>query len=106
MFGGFDGEFYNDMHILHLKEAPKMRGFTSTSTINSDYAKLVDSLDHSNISFVLDPEMPNGCEQIVYANKSLVLFRLFEREVRSYSHETEIFHHKMEDVFKHQQMKS
>ena len=49
MFGGFDGEFYNDMHILHLKEAPKMRGFNSTSTINSDYSKLVDSQDHSNL---------------------------------------------------------
>ena len=23
MFGGFDGEFYNDLHILHLKQAEK-----------------------------------------------------------------------------------
>ena len=60
MFGGFDGEFYNDMHILHLKEAPKMRGFNSSSTINSDYSKLVDSQDHSNIQFVLDPMEPDG----------------------------------------------
>ena len=63
-----------------------------------DYAKLVDSREHSNIKFVLDSERPGMTEQVVYANKSLVLFRLFEREVREYCQDSRIFQGRMEDI--------
>jgi hypothetical protein len=57
MFGGFDGEFYNDLHILHLKQAEKTQITVSPSTLYHDYAALVDvkTFRHSaDITFVLD----------------------------------------------------
>ncbi len=61
------------------------------SGLLADYAKLIDSKEHSNIKFMLDPSVPGASEQIIYANKSLVLFRLFEREVREYCQDSRVF---------------
>ena len=47
---------------------------------------------------MLDPIKAGECEQIVYANKALVLFRLFEREVREYCQDSRVFQSRMEDV--------
>ena len=58
----------------------------------------MDSQEHSNIRFQLDPVRLGECEQIVYANKALVLFRLFEREVREYCQDSRVFQSRMEDV--------
>lgn len=82
MFGGFDGEFFNDMHLLHFE--PEHFNQQGPTCLLEDYAKLVDSKEHSNIKFLLDPVKQGAPDQIVYANKSLVLFRLFEREIREY----------------------
>lgn len=79
---------------------------TSPSTLYEDYAKLVDTKEHSNIRFQLDPVTPGGPDQFVYANKSLVLFRLFEREVREYSQESRVFQLRMEEVLSCPQTKS
>ena len=57
----------------------------ASSTINADYGKLVNSQDDSNIVFLLDPEKIFDPVQFVYANKSLLLFRLFEREMRNFA---------------------
>ena len=66
--------------------------------ILEDYAKLIDSREHSNIRFSLDATTPGASEQIVHANKSLVLFRLFEREVRDYCSDSHVFNMRMEEV--------
>ena len=63
MFGGFDGEFFNDMHLInfdedHLKESESFQD--ASSSLMEDYAKLVDSKEHSNILFLLDPEKPGA----------------------------------------------
>ena len=65
MFGGFDGEFFNDMHLLNFsQEHQVIRGSQqeSNSSLLEDYAKLVDSKDHANIKFMLDPEKPGAPE--------------------------------------------
>ena len=66
----------------------------------------MDSKEHSNIKFLLDAASPGALEQVVHANKSLVLFRLFEREVREYCQESRVFQNRMEDVLTCPQTKS
>lgn len=72
-----------------------------------DYAKLVDSKDHSNIKFTLDdPSKLTAEGPVIYANKSLVLFRLFEREVRDYCSDSAVFNMRMEEVLSTPQTRS
>ncbi len=90
MFGGFDGEFYNDLNILHLQQAEKTQISVAPSTLLKDYASLVDiqTFRHpADITFVLDRaqtvlavgEETTNLE--VHANKSMILYRLIEKEV-------------------------
>lgn len=58
MFGGFDGEFFNDMHLLHFE--PENFSQQGPTCLLEDYAKLVDSKEHSNIKFQLDPVKPGA----------------------------------------------
>jgi hypothetical protein len=72
MFGGFDGEFFNDMHLLHFDADQLAKGSKSASraatelergsasSLLRDYAKLIDSKEHSNIKFLLDPSVPGA----------------------------------------------
>ena len=86
MFGGFDGNFYNDLHILHTNKTLKESIRVSKSTLNANLALAVDCPELSNIEFVLKP-INDFCEApkstVIYANKSLVLYRLIERELRT-----------------------
>lgn len=83
MFGGFDSEFYNDMYALHLNAATKSAVHVQQSTIHSDYAKILKDEENSNLTLVLS----NGSE--ILANKSLILYSLFEREVNYLSTRTD-----------------
>ena len=101
MFGGFDGEFFNDMHLLHMNGQTNASSSSSTrqgSTLLEDYVQLVDKKEHSNIVFLLDPIVEGGQQQAVHANKSLVLFRLFEREIREYGSDSHVTQLRMEEV--------
>ena len=101
MFGGFDGEFFNDMHLLHMNGQKNASSSSSTrqgSTLLDDYVQLVDKKEHSNIVFLLDPIVEGGQQQAVHANKSLVLFRLFEREIREYGSDSHVTQLRMEEV--------
>jgi len=53
MFGGFDGEFFNDLHILNFGQdyLRQVHRKESSTSLLEDYAKLVDSKEHSNIKF-------------------------------------------------------
>ena len=65
MFGGFDGEFFNDMHLLnfgHDHQGHRAQIASSFSSLLDDYAKLVDAKEHSNIRFTLDPVTPGASE--------------------------------------------
>ena len=42
MFGGFDGDFYNDLNALHMNKHLKDTIITSQSTLSQDYGSLVD----------------------------------------------------------------
>jgi N-acetylneuraminic acid mutarotase len=42
MFGGFDGNFYNDLNIIDMSNANKSQVMVSPSTIISDYKKMID----------------------------------------------------------------
>jgi hypothetical protein len=42
VFGGFDGGFYNDMHILHTNQPFKSRINVSSSTHGIDLAEIVN----------------------------------------------------------------
>lgn len=55
MFGGFDGNFYNDLHILHTNKTLKESIRVSKSTLNANLALAVDCYELSNIEFVLKP---------------------------------------------------
>ena len=43
MFGGFDGEFFNDMHALHLNEQRKNCIKIDKSRIDRDFASLLNN---------------------------------------------------------------
>ena len=98
MFGGFDGEFFNDFHMLHFGQqhtdslmTSKVKNAATIGGLLEDYAKLVNSKEHSNLKFLIDGTTPGAPAQVIHANKSLVLFRLFEREVREYCQDSRVF---------------
>ena len=70
------------------------------STIHFDYARLVNFQDHSNIIFLLEPEKIFDPMQVVYANKALLLHRIFEREIQGFASEKNIFCLKLEEALK------
>jgi len=51
MFGGFDGNFYNDMHILDLHQSSKQTISIMPTSIDKDYFSLVNSPDNADIIF-------------------------------------------------------
>jgi len=51
-FGGFDGEFFNDLNILDLKGKQKGIVEVYPSTLNYDLCSLIDS-DECDITFEL-----------------------------------------------------
>jgi hypothetical protein len=72
VFGGFDGEFHNDLHVFHtLPRTDKVH--VSESTMTQGFAGLVGDQSQSNIKFLVEG-------QIIHANKSLVLHRIIEKE--------------------------
>ena len=42
MFGGFDGDFYNDLYALHLNEIRKNEVRISKSTIDREFASIIN----------------------------------------------------------------
>lgn len=64
MFGGFDGEFYNDLHALHLNELIKHASIVGHSTFDKDLSNLIDNPEHSDfiisVSVVNDKVTSNG----------------------------------------------
>lgn len=48
MFGGFDGDFYNDLNVLHLNKHLKDTIQVSKSTLCEDYASLVHRKEFDN----------------------------------------------------------
>lgn len=84
MFGGFDGNFYSDLHILHTNKTTKESVTVARSTLHNNLASVVNIPELSDIEFVLRPSHASSRSQsVVYANKSLVLYRLIERELRT-----------------------
>ena len=59
MFGGFDGEFYNDLHVMDLER--NSRGATEMlvqdSMREADYMKMVDSRDGHDVIFRLQTSL-------------------------------------------------
>ena len=100
MFGGFDSEFFNDLHVLNLDQTSMFKSKNCASTIHSDYARLVNSQEHSNITFLLEPEKIFDPMQVVYANKALLLHRIFEKEIQGFASEKNIFCLRLEDALK------
>ena len=58
MFGGFDGEFFNDLNVMDLHR--NSRGIENTnidpSTINSDYLSLLGNPNEHDFAFKLEYE--------------------------------------------------
>jgi hypothetical protein len=54
MFGGFDGNFFNDMQVLDFQKPLKQLINILPSTIDSDYFSLVNNSESSDITFILD----------------------------------------------------
>ena len=83
MFGGFDSEFYDDLHALDLRklsneEVKKKKA--NQSTKDTDYAQMVNKENCSNFMIrLVDSE--THLSRDIHANKSLVLYRLIEKEV-------------------------
>ena len=96
MFGGFDGEFYDDLNVmdLHYNSRGIENTYISPSTINADYLSLLNNPNEYDFIFELEyqtesefaPESQIYCgdtartEQI-YACKSMMLYRLIEKEL-------------------------
>lgn len=62
MFGGFDGEFFNDLHILDLEYLSNERlqiAKNEKSTWSSDFASLVNSPIYSDLKLGLNLKYHN-----------------------------------------------
>ena len=78
MFGGFDGEFYNDLNVLNLQPNFK-KSIVSESTKDLDFNRLVNSYEASDFKFVIESNLPNKSATI-YGNRGLVLYNLCTKE--------------------------
>jgi len=56
LFGGFDGEFYNDLYALHLNELAKHSSYVGHSTIDQDFVKLINNAEYSDMTLVIENE--------------------------------------------------
>lgn len=83
MFGGFDSEFYNDLHALNLdmiSNQSVQKKQQELSSKDQDYEEMIDKAECSNFIFrLIDCETHR--QRDIHANKSLVLYRLVEKEV-------------------------
>jgi hypothetical protein len=77
MFGGFDGNFFDDLNILDLQTQGKSQLTVPKSTICEDYFSLVNNPESADIIF----ELNDAGKSKVYAHRALVLFRLIQREL-------------------------
>lgn len=71
MFGGFDGEFFNDLHILDLEYLSNERlqiAKNEKSTWSSDFASLVNSPVYSDLKLGINL-MYNNIEESPSLNK-------------------------------------
>ena len=53
MFGGFDGEFYNDLHVFHTRQRSDKVAVTD-SKLTHVLNKLVGTPQHANMVLKLD----------------------------------------------------
>lgn len=83
LFGGFDGEFYNDLHTLHLSKPENL----VSSNIESDFLKLLNQPQLSDITVIIQQVMPNqktsGYQ--ISLQKCLVLRYIYELETEFYA---------------------
>ena len=77
MFGGFDGEFFNDLNVMDMSK------LSSPQPHSVEFSNLVDSRSNYDMVFRLHGESPDGkpIYQDVCAIRSLVLFRSVHKEV-------------------------
>jgi hypothetical protein len=53
MFGGFDGEFYNDLYALNLNDIKKNSTNVSDSTIDLDMIKLINNAELNDLKIIV-----------------------------------------------------
>ena len=70
-FGGFDGEFFNDLNVLEIK-------CDSQLSNERQFMHMVDSSDNHDIVFRLHGDGPT---QEVHGIRSLILYRTAHREM-------------------------
>lgn len=83
MFGGFDGRFYDDLHVLDFQTHRKINIQIQNSSITQDYCSLVGSQENADIVFCLNPGQHWNHQVEVHAHKGLILFRLVHREIQA-----------------------
>jgi hypothetical protein len=54
LFGGFDGNFFNDLQILDFQSGKKQVVKIQQTTINHDYKSLINQEENSDLTFILD----------------------------------------------------
>lgn len=78
MFGGFDGDFYNDLNLLDLDGDSKGTIPIKKSTITKKFCKLVNNPQNFDVTFILGFLR----EQVkIVAFKSLLLYRTLNLEL-------------------------
>ena len=55
MFGGFDGRFYDDLHVLDFQTHRKQNISIQQSSLIKDYCGLIENQDTHDIIFCLNP---------------------------------------------------
>lgn len=77
MFGGFDGEFFNDLNVMDIGKIPTPKEH------EIEFSKLVNSPKNHDIIFRLHGESENSqmVYQDVYGIRSLLLYRSVHKEV-------------------------
>jgi hypothetical protein len=76
MFGGFDGEFYNDLNLMDMSKSQ------TKNTQEVEFLSLIDSHENHDLTFRLHG-LSDGSHEIyqdVFAIKSLVLYRSVHTE--------------------------
>ena len=84
MFGGFDGNFFNDLHSLDMKVHSKHNKFNTQeapSTKDRDFYEMINDEDYANFFLRVHDAQNHLNVTTIHINKSLLLYRLLEKEV-------------------------
>lgn len=90
LFGGFDGDFFNDLQVLHLNEASRKACPVSPSSLDKDFLKQINNPHNNDLRIIIeqnimqkstDQQLQDSAVFEVSVCKYLLIRWIYEKEL-------------------------